>query len=81
MEVLDFQRMVQSFSDKKIKTYCQYDTRNQEVIVIVQFVDEFGSIMVHERREFEVKEIEMQTAIESMYFIRSMITEVSSLAS
>lgn len=79
MEILDYKRLVESFSTPRVKTFCQIDIKNQEVITILQAIDGVEQITVYKRHEHDIKEIESMLTIDAMYMIKHLINDVDSL--
>jgi len=79
MEILDYKRLVESFSTSKVKTFCQIDIKNQEVITVLHAIDSVGQVTVYKRHEHDIKEIESMLIIDAMYMIKHLINDVDSL--
>lgn len=79
MEILDFKRLVESFSSGDLKTNSEIDVRNQEIIVMISKVDPHGSIAAYERHEYGYKQIENLIITDAMYLVKNLINHLDTL--
>lgn len=80
MELYDFKNLVEAFSHpKKIKSICNIQPGDQDLIIIVQALDERGYIKAHTRKEIRQEQIKSLDPVESMYLVKNIINSLDKI--